>query len=172
MRNTSFYDQEIEQVNQLVQKLYRGSPHTLDKEEFTGAVWLAYWEARTTYHLFEGCCDWDAYLQTRLDETVETLRCERNRRMSIESRFSLNQPVGQSQKPAVDVLFPMHGDFTRGTDFWDYMERLGDAKYNMVRGFCRRDSDREIMAHLHLEPPEFYRLKKELQTDVQAYLYI
>ena len=60
MRNTSFYDQEIEQVNQLVQKLYRGSPHTLDKEEFTGAVWLAYWEARTTYHLFEGCCDWDA----------------------------------------------------------------------------------------------------------------
>lgn len=49
MRNTSFYDQEIEQVNQLVQKLYRGSPHTLDKEEFTGAVWLAYWEARTTY---------------------------------------------------------------------------------------------------------------------------
>lgn len=159
-------------MKQLIQKLYRGSQRGLDEEEFTGAVWLAYWEARTSYHLFEGCCDWDAYLQTRLDETVEALRRERNRRMSLESEFSLNQPVGQSQKPAGEVFFPAQGDFTRGTDFWDYMERLGSAKYNMVRGFCRRDSDREIMAYLRMEAPEFYQLKQELQTDVQTYLYI
>ncbi|WP_298022327.1 hypothetical protein [uncultured Dysosmobacter sp.] len=172
MRRPPFRSGEQEQIDAMIETLRRRSAAALDKEEFTSAVWLAYYEADSSYHLFEGCCDWDAYLHTRLNEAIEALKCERNRRMSVESRFSLNQPVGRSQRPAIDVLFPMQGDFTRGIDFWDYMERLGSPKYNMVRGFCRRDSDQEIMTDLHMAAPEFYQLKWELQADMWKYLRI
>ena len=90
----------------------------------------------------------------------------------MESQVSLDQPVGDGRNTVRDLVFPGQGDFTRGTDLWDYVERLGNEKYQMVKGFCRKDTDREIMQQLDMAPARFHELKRELRQDMRTYLAI
>lgn len=166
-------DRRLLPALEMIQAVYRRFGGTLEQEEYEANAWLAYVEARLSYPAFAGCCEWEAYLYRRLQEAAEEMKRQRSRRISRESPLSLDQTAGNSAQPVIAFLrHPNQGDFTRGVDFWDYIRRLGLEKYRMVRGFCGKETDQEIMVCLRMPQNRFYRLKRELRADMEAYLNI
>lgn len=164
---------EYRQVQKFIDKMCRRYGKNLDQEECQSESWCAYWEARTFYPQYQGCCDFWTYAFLRIKNKLELIRQTRNQRISGESPFSLNQMVADTRKEAVEiVLFPIQGDFTNGVMLWDYAYRLGWIKHQIMRRLSLRETDEEIMQSLHLNLYEYYRMKQELRQDLQKYLEI
>ncbi len=143
------------------------------REECRSEGWFAYWEARTLYPKYEGCCDFWTYTFFHMKNKLDNLRKTRNKRISEESPFSLNQMVSDANREAIEtVLFPIQGDFTSGVMLWDYAYRLGEMKHQIMRKLTLQETDQEIMEALHLNPCEYFRMKQELRQDLQEYLEI
>lgn len=53
---------------------------------------------------------------------------------------------------------------------WDYAERLGSIKYEILNLMNAREEDYDIMRILHLDKEDYYGLKKELREDFLYYL--
>lgn len=165
-------ESDMEFAYRLIQEIYRRSGSTLNREEYEANANLAYVEALHTYPLYEGCCDWDAYLCCRLEEVPGEMTRQRSLRIANESPFSLSQTVKDSNQPVLEILHPHQGDFTRRVAFWDYIRQLGRDKYNIVRGYCSWETDAEIMTRFRIPRGKFYYLKRSLRADMQAYLAI
>lgn len=94
----------------------------------------------------------------------------RNNRIRIESRLSLNQRFGE-EKEEIGAIFPgKTGDFANYVALWDYAERLGSIKYEILNLMNAREEDYDIMRILHLDKEDYYGLKKELREDFLYYL--
>jgi hypothetical protein len=71
-------ESDMEFAYRLIQEIYRRSGSTLNREEYEANANLAYVEALHTYPLYEGCCDWDAYLCCRLEEVPGEMTRQRS----------------------------------------------------------------------------------------------
>lgn len=144
----------------------------LDPEEFEGNALLVYWESLSTYPAYEGCCSWESYCEVRLQEMIRKMCHQRSRRLRVESDFSLDQPWGETQRPAAEFIGPPRGDFTNGVAFWDYVDRLEEDKRWLIRCYCNKETDEEILFGTNMDRNDLIRLKQELQADMERYLSI
>lgn len=164
--------QELGQVAVQILDICNRFGGNLDAEECNCAAWLAYYEACASYPACADCCDWDSYLTVHLEAAIQSLRQQRNLRITMESPFSLNQTTGTSQTQAIQWLHLPQGDFTRGVDLRDYLSRLPRPERELAGRFVRADTDWEIRRDWLMPPELFYHLKWELRTDMQSYLEI
>ena len=173
MRRHVLSSLEYRQVQKFIDKMCKRYGKNLDQEECQSECWFAYWEARTFYPRYEGCCDFWTYAFFRIKNKLDALRKIRNQRISEESPFSLNQMVLDTGKEAEEtMLFPIQGDFTNGVMLWDCAYRLGWMKHQIMRKLSLQETDQEIMESLHLNLCEYCRMKQELRRDLQEYLEI
>lgn len=171
--STHFFDiRQYASIRSFIHDTCRLLGGNMDQEECRGEAWLAYWDAKITYHRYEGCCEWNSYLYYRVQEAIDEYRRVHNRNISLESPLSLDQPLGDSNETPGTLFFHHQGDFTRGVDLWDYAWRLGECKYAILRQTANKESDVEIMSNMSMQPEEYYSLKYQLRADFERFLRI
>ena len=166
------WERVFQQLLAFSREVLRRSDVRLDREEFEGLAGLACWEALRTYPAYEGCCSWESYCEVRLQEMIREMCHQRSRRLRVESDFSLDQPWGETQRPAAEFIGPPRGDFTNGVAFWDYVDRLEEDKRWLVRCYCNKETDEEILARTDMARNDLIRLKQALRRDMERYLAI
>lgn len=169
---SDFRQQEFVQVLEYCRGVLSRSGAHLDREEFEGNALLVYWESLNTYPAYEGCCDWASYLEVRILDLIREMCAQRGRRICVESPLSPDQPWGGTGQPAAEFLGPRRGDFTNGVAFWDYVARLGGKKLRLVRWYCQKETDQDILARTNMDRRDLTRLKRELRRDLERYLAI
>ena len=54
---------------------------------------------------------------------------------------------------------------------WDYAQRLGGIKYEVLKLMYAKEEDYDIMRILRLDREDYYEIKRELREDFERYLY-
>lgn len=93
----------------------------------------------------------------------------RNERISLESNLSLNKVYGESREEIGAVLFRAAGDFTNAVAMWDFVERLGKVKEEVLRLLYQGEDDYDIMKRMHLAEEEYYELKSAIRKDFEIW---
>lgn len=161
---------EENQVDRFLYDLYLLWGGNLDEDMCIGEGWIVYLEGREKYQYDIGDAEYWEYVRTNVKKLFLDLRKIRNNRIRIESRLSLNQRFGE-EKEEIGAIFPgKTGDFANYVALWDYAERLGSIKYEILNLMNAREEDYDIMRILHLDKEDYYGLKKELREDFLYYL--
>ena len=139
---------EENQVDRFLYDLYLLWGGNLDEDMCIGEGWIVYLEGREKYQYD---IDGNLLSYTKNDGT-------------------LNQRFGE-EKEEIGAIFPgKTGDFANYVALWDYAERLGSIKYEILNLMNAREEDYDIMRILHLDKEDYYGLKKELREDFLYYL--
>ena len=161
---------EENQVDRFLYDLYLLWGGNLDEDMCIGEGWIVYLKGREKYQYDIGDAEYWEYVRTNVKKLFLDLRKIRNNRIRIESRLSLNQRFGK-EKEEIGAIFPgKTGDFANYVALWDYAERLGSIKYEILNLMNAREEDYDIMRILHLDKEDYYGLKKELREDFLYYL--
>ena len=158
---------ERNEVMALLDEVYAQCGSGLNYEECLAEGWLAYVEAKQKLSVFS-----EQFWQNILIEIVERLaeiRKDRNRKMALESKLSLDQTIGDSREDIRSILFPVQGDFTNGVILWQYAKSLGKTKYKMMQCMAQEMEDADIIEKLHMTSELYYKLKEELKNDMKIY---
>lgn len=159
---------ERKEVLLLIDEIYAQYGGGLEYEECLAEGWVTYIEARQVISIFS-----KQFWQLITNEIVERfaeMRKTRNRKISLESRLSLDQKIGDSKEDIRSILFPVQGDFTNGVILWQYAKSLGEKKYQMMQCMSQGEEDEYIMDKLHMTSDFYYALKEELKTDMMVYI--
>lgn len=114
---------------------------------------------------------WD-YVQRILEEHFDEMRKERNDRMKVESRLSLNRKYGESKEEIGCLFASKNGDFVKRIALWDFMDHLGDRKYKVARLLYSREEKKEIIKILELSEHDYDAIIQELRLDFQEYIHV
>lgn len=168
--NSDMSDYEIKEATRFMSDVYNMCVKNLDRDEWFGEAWITYLEIRKEcggkIYLFY---DWGEFYN-RLKRVTIKIKRERNARISLESELSLNASYGENG-PMVETWFPRtSGDFVNQIALWDYIVRLGNDKYKILKLMSQREDDFEIMKKLRLSVQEYSLFKLELRFDFQKYL--
>ena len=79
-----------------------------------------------------------------LEEHFDEIRKERNHKMTVESRLSLNQKCGESKEEIGCLFASKSGDFVKRIALWDFMKHLDKRKYKIVRLLYARERKRRL----------------------------
>lgn len=159
---------ERKEVMILIDEIYAQCGRGLSYEECLAEGWLAYAEARQGLSVFSKQFWLD--VSGAIIERLAEMRKNRNRKISLESKLSLDQKVGDSKEDLRSILFPVQGDFTNGVILWQYAKSLGKIKYKMMQYMAQGIEDAYIIDRLHMTNELYYELKEELKTDMKMYM--
>ena len=133
--------------------------------------WIVYLDGKEKYRYDIGDAEYWQYVQENVKRRFAELRTVRNERIRLESRMSLNQTVGDAEEE-IGVLVPAKtGDFVNSIALWDYAQRLGGIKYEVLKLMYAKEEDYDIMRILRLDREDYYEIKRELREDFERYLY-
>lgn len=163
-------DYEVKEASRFISDIYELHGRSLDEEEWTGEAWVAYMEL---WRRCEGRIylyyDW-GQVYHELRAVMARLKSARNKKITLESRLSLNAVYGENGQMA-EAWFPrVRGDFVNQIALWDYVKRLGGLKARILTLMAKREEDYEIMEAMHLSVQEYYLIKMELRFDFEMYL--
>ena len=158
---------EPEEVNAVFSQYIARFAPGLDRSECLSELWIAYLEAGKSYPSVQGCCPWEDYLLIRVNEAIQALRAQRDRRFRIHSRLSLDQPV-EENGPSMGSLFPARsGNFERSLLLWDYIDRLEPPLHTIAGRMAQGGSAEEIMGELTMDPQQFSHWKDLLRQSLE-----
>lgn len=148
-------------VDAQVRRFGKGLP----EEDCLSEAWRAYLEASRDYRRVAGCCRFSTFAAMYIEEALDTMRQRRNRRIALESSFSLDDTPDGCYETFGMRYFPTSGDFSARVVLWEYVRGLGEEKDRLLRGLYRRMPDTEIMEEQGLSPERYYAILQELQED-------
>ena len=158
------------QVEKYLYELYLLWGGSLEEEMCISEGWIVYLEGKEKYQYDVGDAEYWQYVQENVKRRFAELRTIRNERIRLESRMSLNQTFGDV-KEEIGALMPAKtGDFVNWIALWDYAQRLGGIKYEVLRLMYAKEEDYDIMRILYLEKEDYYEIKRTLRKDFQHYL--
>lgn len=163
MKKNTWSDAEFQRINGFIHQQVRRYGRSLDKEECFSEAWRAFLEARYTYHLVAGCCSFTVYAERCITESLCRLRRDRNDRMSLESKLSLDMAFMDSDETVGARFFRKVNDCTANVALWDFVERQGEEKHRILRQMNMGMDDGEIMEKNHMDAQTFDRLLAELR---------
>lgn len=138
----------------------------LDPQDRYMAAWEAFLEAcgskPGTYDFWEF-----AFLHIR--ERLTEMQREQNRRWSLESPFSLNQPGPDGEGEALEWVNPGTGDFVNRVMFRDFLGRLPQKELGVALRYIQRCSEEEICETCRIQPRELRVIRRRLQRQLEAY---
>lgn len=152
-------DYERGQVSCFLYELYLEEGKSLDEETCASEGWIVYLEGRQKYRYDIGDVDYWEYVRINVIKRFKELKNIRNEKIRLESRLSLNRTYGESKEEIGAVLFRKVGDFTNTVALWDYVNRLGELKSNILRLLYRGEEDYNIIKILKLPEEDYYELK-------------
>lgn len=159
---------ESKEVLLLIDEIYIQCGGGLEYEECLAEGWVTYIEARQIISV--SCKHFWQLIANEIIERFAEMRRTRNRKISVESRLSLDQNIGDSKEDIRSILFPVQGDFTNGVILWQYAKSLGEKKYQMMQYMSQGEEDEYIMDKLRMTSDFYYELKEELKTDMLVYI--
>ena len=112
---------ERNEVMALLDEVYAQCGSGLNYEECLAEGWLAYVEAKQKLSVFSE--QFWKNISIEIVERLTEIRKDRNRKMALESKLSLDQTIGDSREDIRSILFPVQGDFTNGVILWQYAKR-------------------------------------------------
>lgn len=166
-KNLSRYEEE--QVTKFLYEMYLLWGGSLDADTCIGEGWITYLEGREKYKYHIGDVDYWEYVHSNVKRRLEKLKQVRNERIRLESKLSLNQTFGETKEEIGTIIARKSGDFANSVVLWDYINRLGDQKYKVLKLMYVGEEDYDIMNILHLSQEKYYEIKRELRTDFQHY---
>lgn len=155
-------------VNEGVNKYGQG----MDEEECHAEGWRAVLEARESYRRVAGCCDFASFAEHCLEMRLGEMRQARNKWIALHSPCSLDAPYYNSDETIGAHLPNKIGDCSNAVALWDYVTRLGEKKYRVLRLMNWGMSDREIITECQMLPQEYFGILEELQGDFTEWLNI
>lgn len=161
---------EENQVERFLQDLYLLWGGSLEESMCIGEGWIVYLEGKERYQYDIGDAEYWEYVQTNVGNRFAELKSIRSKRIRLESKLSLNQKFGE-EKEEIGTLIPgKKGDFVKYIALWDYAQRLGGLKYEVLKLMYAKEDDYDIMRILHLDREYYYEIKRELREDFEDYL--
>ena len=154
---------EFQAVNRFIHQQVRQYGHHMDEEECCAEAWRALLEARYSYHLVEGCCDFRAYAEHCVAEGLDLLRRQRDPRFKLESRLSLDMRYDGARESLGERYFRKTSDCSGIVALRDFMERQGKEKCRVLWHLYYQEDDLVIMEEERLTPERYYGMLEELQ---------
>ena len=159
------------QVEKYLYDLYLLWGRNLEESMCISEGWIVYLDGKEKYRYDIGEAEYWQYVQENVKRRFAELRTVRNERIRLESRMSLNQTFGDAEEE-IGVLVPAKtGDFVNSIALWDYAQRLGGIKYEVLKLMYAKEEDYDIMRILRLDREDYYEIKRELREDFERYLY-
>ena len=141
-------------------------------DECVSEAWSALYEARRTYGRFAGCCSLEAYAAHHIERRLKELRSERNHRIALESRISLDAPYYDSNESIRDHIPRKTNDCSNSVALWDYAWRLGPEKYAILHLLAFGYTREEIIPMRNMSREWYDALMEDLEHDFQKWLTI
>lgn len=152
-------------MDRLIRKCVREYGRGMDQEECRADAWRVLLEAKMTFPDVAGCCNFASYAQFNIKEYLDEARKKRNRRIAIESPFSLDVQYYETNECMRDRLTGKVNDCFNYVALWDFVESLGSEKHMIARMMDHGMVDGEIMTQCHLDARTYYGILEELQKD-------
>lgn len=162
---------EENQVDQFLHEVYLIWGNNLEESSCMEEGWITYLESRENYKRNINDVEFWEYIQENVIKRFGELRTIRNERIRLESRLSLNQKFGEAREEIGTLIPGKRGDFVKYIALWDYAQRLGGIKYEVLKLMYAKEEDYDIMRILHLDKESYYEIKRELREDFERYLY-
>ena len=133
----------------------------ISREEQVSEFWCVYLEGIYSYTEVAGCCNLEAYLDYCLSERINELKTQRNARISLESKLSIDmKPLAGEQ---IGWLVGRVGDFTCGVMLWDYIDSFGEKERYVANRLYYRNSPQEIVAEGRISMKEYEEIVLQLR---------
>lgn len=161
---------EENQVDRFLYELYLLWGKNLEEEMCISEGWIIYLEGKEKYQYDIGDAEYWEYVQKNVRRRFAELRTMRNERIRLESLMSLNQTYGEIREEIGTLIPSKTGDFVNSIALWDYAQRLGGIKYEVLNLMYAREDDYDIIKTLRLDKEEYYEIKRTLRKDFQHYL--
>ena len=168
-RQKEMSNYEYEQLKRFVRRLYFLYGKGLDYEEYQGTAFLEYSivrkEIRELWHpeLWERA-------EKQIIKAVREMRRERNSKIHLESKMSMDQTLAESKEPVYAVLFPAKGNFANAVCLWVDMKRLGYWEYKILKSLYYGDEDEKIIKKLGVSPENYFALKSKTCERIRKYM--
>ena len=137
--------------------------YALDKTVCLHEGWRALLEARHSYRKAAGCCSFSAYAAVCIRERMDLMRRSRNRRISLESRLSLDMCFDGSAESVDTRYFLRVGDCSAWIMLKDFIERQEKQSQRILWQMYRGMSDTEIMEENGMSARDYYRALEGLR---------
>lgn len=163
---------ETEQLLKFIDAMFPDWKCIMDRGTCRSEGFIAYLRKMGKYRcILDKPQYWD-YVQRILEEHFDEMRKERNDRMKVESRLSLNRKYGESKEKIGCLFASKNGDFVKRIALWDFMDHLGDRKYKVARLLYSREEKKEIIKILELSEHDYDAIIQELRLDFQEYIHV
>ena len=152
-----------ERVSKLIEEQVRKSRLVhMSEDELLSEGWAACAEAQYSYGRMQGCCGFYDYLVHYITQYFHELKARENRRISLESRFSLDKTLPNGERMG-DCFLRQSGDFTNGVALWSYIGSFNGRQRFVARGLCNRDSHDEIKKDGRFSETEYRNVIAQLK---------